>query len=359
MPYESYRWAKLHAVRRGNWKYIHGPDPELYDLDHDARELTNRVDDEPATARRLAASLAGLVDAEPTPDASLEQTQAEVDKLRSLGYLDGPVADVGGPFSDPKAMIDIHRRIGEAQQKFEAGDLVAADKQLARVYADDPTNVTALSERARVAWQRKRLAEAQRHLEAALDLAPDNGQLRSRAGSLALAVGEFAAAREHLTAAVELLDPVPATAHLHLAQAASMTDDWPLAEQQARLALAADEGMPAAWIILAAALEEQDQTDDALSIYRRLQAEFPGSVAGHFNLALLLKRQGRFEAAAHELALVLEQRPRHAKTHYELALLYGGPLADRDKAEYHYRRCAAIEPDHPGLEPLRRALDLD
>ena len=54
-PFLSYGWAPLYAVRRGGWKLIGGPSPELYQTSSDPGESRNVIGDQKAIARRVQA----------------------------------------------------------------------------------------------------------------------------------------------------------------------------------------------------------------------------------------------------------------------------------------------------------------
>ncbi|MGH7337333.1 MAG: sulfatase, partial [Myxococcota bacterium] len=84
-------WAPLLGVRRGDWKYVFAPTPELYDLARDPRERTNRHDAEPARAAALHDELLAFVGGDPLV-ASRVGTPLELDdetreQLAGLGYV--------------------------------------------------------------------------------------------------------------------------------------------------------------------------------------------------------------------------------------------------------------------------------
>jgi len=118
---ESIEFAKVFATSplrfliEGRWKYIHKPNPELYDLAADPGELENRVADEPEVVTKLMTRLEQvLADAGPVgSDAHARVDDATRARLEALGYLVGPVdraleagidsLDVEG--RDPNGMI--------------------------------------------------------------------------------------------------------------------------------------------------------------------------------------------------------------------------------------------------------------
>src|SRR5205823_5281519 len=68
LPFYTYGWAKLRVLRRDRWKLIAAPEPELYDLRRDPRELSNQFAQQPGIAhdmqRDLDRFLAGMLSPE-------------------------------------------------------------------------------------------------------------------------------------------------------------------------------------------------------------------------------------------------------------------------------------------------------
>lgn len=79
------------SLRSPPWKYITSPvvgQPELYDLAADADEITNRADDLPEVARRLAEELKAWDETTETREVAPEQLSDEkLEALRALGYI--------------------------------------------------------------------------------------------------------------------------------------------------------------------------------------------------------------------------------------------------------------------------------
>ncbi len=91
----EYGWAALFSIYDDDLKYVHGPHPELYDLERDPQELTSLYEQQPDRAAELHERLAAWFDTElgsgavPSPSKQLSET--EMARLASLGYV----------FSDP------------------------------------------------------------------------------------------------------------------------------------------------------------------------------------------------------------------------------------------------------------------
>ena len=99
--------SELRAVRKGEWKHIEAPRPELYNLREDPTEQQNLHAREPGVVRDLLSELRNIPRALLPPQAETIDS-ATADRLRSLGYVGGTAA-AGGPGSsvgdDPKDRI--------------------------------------------------------------------------------------------------------------------------------------------------------------------------------------------------------------------------------------------------------------
>lgn len=109
-PLVHYQWSDLRVLRDGPWKYILAPRPELYDLGADPGETRDLSTSNTATARRLRASLEGLLKAERAralDPASRPALSAEtLQKLGALGYVSpGAPKDAVAQGADPKDKI--------------------------------------------------------------------------------------------------------------------------------------------------------------------------------------------------------------------------------------------------------------
>lgn len=133
-------WSGLSALRRGNFKYIAAPRPELYDVAGDRGETRNLRDAERRQTVQLSAALTKLAStAVPTAPATLDdETKA---KLASLGYVSPSTStQTSGPRPDPKDMAPLFHEFEQATWALSAGDVVSAKQRLERIVASDPAN---------------------------------------------------------------------------------------------------------------------------------------------------------------------------------------------------------------------------
>ena len=90
-PRLTHGWGELRVLYEGGQKYIHGPRPELYDLETDPDELIDLAAQKPAEASRLREALSVFIREHASEQAATTQALEPelVSRLQSLGYLHG------------------------------------------------------------------------------------------------------------------------------------------------------------------------------------------------------------------------------------------------------------------------------
>jgi tetratricopeptide (TPR) repeat protein len=309
-----------------------------------------------AAGGRLEEALAALDRALELEPASIETRVEKARYLARLGRADEAAAILAAALAeDPDhARLNVaHAQLVEAP----AGRLEAAAARLRAVTRRDPYLAEGWAVLGQVLEQRELVDPALAAYREGQRYQPNDGLLQARAGLLLLRLGDVAAAEAHLRQAARLLMPTPAEVFGGLAAAAIERRDWPAVESAAKRALERDAERPEAWNYLAAAREEQDDDPGALAAYQRALAIDPAYTPALLNRGLALRRLGRFDEAEASFLAILAQRPDDPKAHYELGVLYGGPLADRDSARRHLRASLAADPDHPRAPRVRALLD--
>jgi tetratricopeptide (TPR) repeat protein len=150
--------------------------------------------------------------------------------------------------------------------------------------------------------------------------------------------------------------PDHAPAWQALAASALSRKAWDDATAKARRAVEIDDHLAEAWNILAIATEERSGKAAAIDLYRRAISERPRYWQASFNLGLALRDLGRGAEAATAFDAVLAIVPGHARSHYEIGLLYAGPLADAVRAREHLERALRLDPASPRAADARAAL---
>ncbi|MGE0816873.1 MAG: sulfatase-like hydrolase/transferase [Vicinamibacterales bacterium] len=268
------RWAPLRAVDDGRWKYIDGPDPELYEIATDPAETRNRAATEPAVARALKRTLETSVRAAAARSAEAPVSAEAQRRLSALGYVATPAAAAAGETGpDPKRMVPLFERLLAGNRALAAGRAGDAARIAREVLAQDPANPFA-----RLVLGRALLAGAD-------------------------AAGAVAALKAYVAAV-----PGSAEAHHWLALAYVRQDrrDLALAEEEAALAL--DPRLAPAIALRAGLLFSGGRAGEGLEGLRAAVTAQPDHATLRTDYADLLADAGRPDEAAAEYQRALERR---------------------------------------------------
>jgi tetratricopeptide (TPR) repeat protein len=311
-----FRTSGLWTLRKGRYKYIRAPQPELYDLQTDPKETRNLW----ITQQSLSAPLKKRLDemGARTQTAAAKPSPETMARLKSLGYVGGAAMPSGnGP--DPKDRIADYEAYRRAITMRSSGDFAGSNQLLAKVLAGDP----ALTE--------VRLLQAMNHQK-----------LNQHAPAIE-AFGKVLAA-----------DPVNVAAHYHLANSylALKRADEALREFDASLAAASDQ--PAAWkhIAIPAAETagrlrmERKEYDKAAAEYKRLLGLEAGNYEANYNLAWLAARENRLADGVEYLKKTVAARPKDAAARNALGGLYLR-LGNLPEAEAELSEAGKLDPKSP------------
>jgi arylsulfatase A-like enzyme/Flp pilus assembly protein TadD len=141
LPRIHFNWSELRGIRFRQYHFIDAPNPELYDLSSDPRELKNLYSTQRAIANEMRKRLGTLI-ARLTPAAGEKTAEstgldpALTERLKSLGY----VAVSGGGDSvlsdrrlaDPKDRIQVYELVSDALDDSQHGRYVESIQKLHR-----------------------------------------------------------------------------------------------------------------------------------------------------------------------------------------------------------------------------------
>jgi tetratricopeptide (TPR) repeat protein len=113
-----------------------------------------------------------------------------------------------------------------------------------------------------------------------------------------------------------------------------------------------DPDAAAAWNSLGFALDELGRPQEALAAYENALRADRGYWPAAHNLGLARLRNGDPGGAATAFEEVLRRQPGHVDAHFQLTLLFAGPLADPRRALEHLDGCLRSAPDHPRARQL-------
>ncbi len=216
MPASAFGWAPLAAVTAGTWRFVLGPEPELFDLASDPGEQSNLLSARPAEGREPQKQLKSLLSRkllfEPrplAPDAELEAA------MRNLGYLSGQSKRAGT--IAPKKGLALLARFVEAKRRLAEGEEGAAIRELQALVAESPGSVPFLSELSAAQRAVGAHAAAVATLDRALALNPGLDFLHLRKGETLAIAGKTKEAEAAFRQALAL-NPRFAQAYLELGE---------------------------------------------------------------------------------------------------------------------------------------------
>jgi Flp pilus assembly protein TadD len=270
----TFGWSAISTLRRGEFKYVNAPRPELYDLSADPSELH----DLRAERRREVAALETARAALAMPERELVPSASDAESralLQSLGYAAPGRAPAAGGGRDPKDAAGLFQGFEEAHRDHSAGRLEPAAARLAELVAEDPGNPAFRAAYGRVLRDLGRLGEAVPLYRQAVALAPRDPQVWYELATALQTAGETAEARRALEQALRH-DPGRPDAHnalaVELAGAGRLAD----AREHLRAALAVDERDARIWNNLGNVERGLGRADEASAAYRRAIALDPG-----------------------------------------------------------------------------------
>ncbi len=388
-------WSELRSLRKGKWKLIAAPEPELYDLSSDPGELDNVAPTHPDEVRGLSSALADLEAATAGPEASAsaerEPDARTLSILRSLGYLSSaktPAPATGESLPDPKSRLSVWEAIRSAMDLLARGQADETIASLEGVLRKEPDLLLARSYLAAAYFDRGRYAEASRQCSRILTEEPDDFDATLLAGRSFLRMGKEPEAREFLDRAaaidpasaepwtelaqLELHRQSPEDAEAALAEArrresnspgvlmiegklAMLKGDFGSGEKAFRRALAAAPFEEEPRAQLGNLLLTQRRLDEAETLYREGLRLHPQSSELHFGLGNSLALAGRMNDAIAELEKALALAPDAPMVLNSLGFAYG-QTGNSEKALALLRRSLELSPESaraPRLPPKR------
>jgi arylsulfatase A-like enzyme/Tfp pilus assembly protein PilF len=286
-PLLDFGWSSLRSVRRGRWKYIAAPRPELYEIDRDAGELTDHRADEPARVKELDALVSRISGPDLPPEQRTSMDPEAERRLRALGYAGGGAGGAGlttGPRPDPKDRRELAARLA----RVTSGELTGQPlrRELEAILAEDRSN-------------------PQAHMRLAFALVESD---------------ECPAAEKHFSRAIALgirsADP-----YLGLAGCQAVKGDRAAAVKTLEASERIEQDNPVVLANLGILLSELGAHDRATAALGRAVTIDPDFHEARFNLAIAYATAGRRADAAREARALLERLPQTAPQRSEVQRL--------------------------------------
>jgi arylsulfatase A-like enzyme/Flp pilus assembly protein TadD len=308
-PRLHFGWSDLASIIRFPYQYIHGPDPELYDLEKDPLQENNILRQERRVYGELKEALESI-DRELL--APMEVDEETRQKMAALGYLSSVSPDLEGPLPDPKARVHVLKMMTEGIKLATAGSYQEGADVFRQVIEEEPQMLDA--------WQ--------------------------YLGNVLFQMGEYEEALEVYQRAFEMSSGAPRFA-MAVANALMRLDRLEEAKQHAELAV---ELMPVANDLVAEITLMQGDLEETERVLERSLSLRGARTAPRLTLAELRLKQGRFEEAL-QIADEIESKPGMSTEPDRLKGLYfirGQALAQMDRleeAKEAFRTEIATHPD--------------
>ncbi|HVT58414.1 MAG TPA: sulfatase-like hydrolase/transferase [Thermoanaerobaculia bacterium] len=322
VPRIHFGWSELTSLIEGNFHFIDGPDPELFDLAADPGETASVLTRE----RRAYFALSQALRPFKSPLRPPQPVDAETkQKLAALGYIGTAAPGLEGPLPDPKKMIRTLDALQDGLRQFAQRQPAAAVASLRHAVEQNPQMVDGWDYLGR-SYQRLRqydkalaaykeamrlsgglpdlalatatvLVQVGRPDEALLVLhhqsekSPEDRRLGFLEVRLLLTLGRIEEARQKAEAILAGA-PNNADAIYQHGAVAMARRDLPAAERDFRRALAVSPGHPAAMSDLAVLLATEGRLAEARGLLEEFVAQHPEDKAAAANLEQLKRQMG-------------------------------------------------------------------
>lgn len=389
-PQMMFGYSPLRALRTDEFKYIHAPLPELYDIQKDAQEIFNIAVSEEGRTQAMRQGLYDLIATSPAPPGSRASVHATdektLEKLRALGYISsddsldemthGSELDQFEPVGpNPRDHMEEIELLTGTMGAVRMGEYEKAEAGLRRLVDLTPDHKLAVATLASALLGQKKLEEAEHWYRRAIELDPGSCTLKKQLGVLYYQLVRFADCEKALRDAIEC-DPAEANtwgllgaclfAQGRMADSLKAMDEFVKMKPDAALALCQRALVRARAGDTTAALADLDQAI-------KLEPELPRA---HASKAAILQESGKQAEAIAYLKERIELQPSEPLFRNQLARIYIA-MKDLDAAGAELARVVEIDPKssegriafaanlvlrgkkEEGIDQLRKAIEVD
>ncbi|HEV3141876.1 MAG TPA: tetratricopeptide repeat protein, partial [Vicinamibacterales bacterium] len=375
-------WAPLSGWRDGPWMYIDAPEPELYDLRSDPKQLQNVAQTHAEQVARFQREVRAAARASGPPAAPRAATSDAASRMASLGYFSGGV-DVPASLVDPKRMAALAERMENAIAR-EQTDPAEAARELRAVVEQDPSNPLArrhlaialsaahdLTSAIREAESLQKMgdasaetavllgdclrlagrsADAVRMLQAAAAREAPNADLLDAMGRALAATGQMDAAASSFAQAASA-QPDDVEALQGLADVALARGDLGEARRRLEALRARDPDDPAVDVKLGTVLARSGELQSAIATFKSVVDRYPRNVDACVNLAAALAKTGDTATAVQYFDRAIAEGAVSPVVFNGLAVARL-QLGDRAAAAAALRRSLTLRPDQADIRDL-------
>ena len=353
-PRYHYGWSELKSLRKGQYKFIDAPKPELYDILEDPGEVNNLVNKKATLSHEMKRELEALIDRY-SVEGIEEAVPKKIDndslvKLQALGYIGSFRASSkqkGEKLADPKDRVELYNEIKVAQFLVTEEKMDQAEKKIKDVLNKDPSVLEARYILGNIYSKQKKYDEAIEEYKKALEVDPE--YYESIFG-IALAYKKSGKDDEAIIGFKRLIeiDPKDTKPLLHLGNIYEEQGELDEAMRYLKSAVTINPEAPVFHNNLGAVYLKREMLDEAeneinaaLSIERSIPL-----INAHFNMALLHEARGDFNLAIVEYTKEQETSPFNYKPDFNLGILYA-KAKEFDKAIKEFKSCIEKNEEYP------------
>ncbi len=329
-PRYHYGWSELKSLRKGRYKFIDAPHPELYDTLEDPGEVNNLVNKKASLGHEMKRELSALIE-EYASEGIEEGVPKKIDndslvKLQALGYIGSfhaKAKEKEGKLADPKDKIELYNEIKLSQFLVTEKKMDEAEIKIKNVLEKDPSVLEARYILGNIYSKQKKYDEAIKEYRKALEVDPDYYEAIFGIALTYKKAGMYDEATVGFKRMIEM-DPKDTKSFLHLGDIYQERGELEEAMNYLKSGIAINPETPvfhnnlgAVYLKMNMFAEAEQEIQKALSIERSVPL-----INAHFNKALLHEARGEIDQAILEYKKEQEISPFNHKPDYNLGLLY-------------------------------------
>ena len=335
-PRENFGWSEMVGLISMRWKFIQSPRPELYDLEKDPEERKNLGETSADRASELRKKLEQEVlraSSGGKPASGGVSTRAEdMEKLRSLGYVNFAPARPGSIFPDPKDKTDLLRLIQQAQAYEFEENYAEAEQVYLRVLEDVPDTAAGYVNLAIAQARQRKFDQAVETLNRGMSRIPDSEILLVRLGHTYLVTGRSREAFETMNKVLSL-NPRNVDALTVCAGILDLQGRKEEARTYYDRALVVEPESRYLRMSYAGNLASNGRLREAIEVYKKLIDDFPEEQAFYQYIGIAFSYLGEYDQAISCLEQALTIRPTPVGF-FNLALAYEKSGNNREAVKY-------------------------
>ncbi len=315
--------APLFGIRLDGYKYIRAPNPELYNLNEDPRELANLHANSPEVVMRLDAELSKLVaDSEQRAlvDKRNPMDTETIDMLQALGYLSSDSQRNALQGMDPKDGMTYYQKLEDARHLAQRDRYEDSEKLLREIVSELPRHLSARNTLAYVLMRQQKRDEAEKEYQESLATDPNQSRVEQMLGFICLQRGEFEQAGQHYRRALEIT-PRFVEAMLQLGFVLAESGDMDSAQQWYERALQEDASSPRALASIADLYFLREDFTRAMAEYDKALEKAPTNFHALVQAGVSATRLKDYEKAAAYYSKAVDVRNDSWIPEYNLACI--------------------------------------